>query len=145
MASALRPYRDLLVVAGAAVLTGAIVAVWPASPLRPVLGLALVGFLPGYAVVAALFPDRPSRWDGGRGQATDEGRGAPLPLVERVVVSVGVSVTLVALLGIGLSAAGAGLRFRWILSALPGLTVAACGLAAWRRYRGPAPADGTGR
>lgn len=143
--AALRDHWDLLLAAAVAVLAAGLVAVWPSSPLRPVLGLALVGLVPGYALVAALLPDRPPTWgeDGGhrRGEGDGnrrggEGRGAPLPPVERVVVAVGTSIALVALLGIGLSAAGAGIRFRWLLSVLPGITVAACAVAAWRRERG---------
>lgn len=135
MAPALRDHWDLLLASAVAVATGAVVAAWPSSPLRPVLGLALVGIVPGWAVVEALFPHRPRAWGDDGGRRPGEGRGAPLPAAERVVLAVGTSVALVALLGIGLSAAGLGIRFRWILSTLPGLTVAACAVAAWRRER----------
>lgn len=159
MAPALRDHWDLLLAAAVAVATGAVVALRPDSPLRPVLGLALVGLVPGYALVAALFPNRPTSWgpdggprsgegqsgrrpDGGRrGRRPDESQGAPMAPAERFVVSVGASVALVALLGIGLSAAGLGIRFRWILSILPGFTLAACLVAAWRRERARLPAD----
>lgn len=139
MASALRDHWDLLLASAVALASGAVVAVRPGSPVRPALGLALVGIVPGYAVVAALFPNRPGAWGEEGGRRPDVGRGAPLPAAERVVLAVGTSIALVALLGIGLSAAGLGLRFRWILPALGGLTVAASAVAAWRRERG-APA-----
>jgi uncharacterized membrane protein len=153
MAPRLRDHWDLLLAAGVAVATGAVVALRPESPLRPVLGLLLVGVVPGWAVVAALFPDRPPRWPssdpgGSDGDEPDSseveaGRGAPMPLAERVVVSVGTSVALVALLGIGLGAAGLGIRLRWILSILPAVTLAGCAAAAWRRGRGPLPDTGS--
>lgn len=141
MAHPVRDHWDLLLASAAAVAAGAVVALRPASPLRPLLGLPLVTVVPGYALVAALFPHRPTSWGPDGGRRPDEGRGAPLPPVERFVLSAGTSVALVALLGIALSAAGLGLRLRWILAALVGLTLAACLVAAWRRGRAPLQAD----
>jgi uncharacterized membrane protein len=52
-------WGDLAIVAGLAVLALGAAVIEPEFPLlRPALGLALVLVLPGYAITAAIFPDR---------------------------------------------------------------------------------------
>lgn len=94
------------------------------SPLRTVGGLFLLFFLPGYAVVAALFPAT----DGPR---LDNRRG--LTGYERVALAFGVSIALAPLVGLGLWLAGAWLALPWLLGALTGVVLVGAGVAAARR------------
>lgn len=85
---------------------------------RAILGLAYVLFLPGYALQAALFPRR-TEMDG----------------LERVGLSFGLSVAVVALLALVLNALPWGIRL-WTIAAAEGLLLVGSVLAAvWRRGR----------
>ncbi len=112
-----KPY-DLLLVG---FLTGgALGALASEGPIRVVLGLILVLFVPGYVLSAAIFPSR-----GG------------LDLVERAALSVGLSIAVVPLLGLMLNFTSWGIR---LVPMLGGLTifVAGVGAAAYaRRVRLP--------
>jgi len=57
--------------------------------LRIILGLPFVIFIPGYVIVFALFPAR----------KTDRG----IDVIERVALSIGISLVIVALIGVGLN------------------------------------------
>lgn len=118
-------WRDLrLALAGAGLLV-ALVALGerapPLAPLRLLLGLAYVLFVPGYCLAAALFP-----------------RADDLDGVERAGLSLGLSVAAVPLLALLLD------RLPWGLTLWPiaGAELAVIGLAsliaAWRRARLPA-------
>jgi len=103
------------------------------GPLRAVVAAPLVGFLPGYAVVAALFPargvaerDRPrSRWVRG-----------PNP-VERFSLAIAASVVLLVLAGVVLSVAGVPFETLPLLVTVVAVTLAGCALAAFTRFRLP--------
>jgi uncharacterized membrane protein len=69
------------------------------SPVRIILGLPLVLFLPGYALIAALFP-RKDDLDG----------------IERIALSFGLSIAISPLLGLGLNYTPFGLRFYVIVT-----------------------------
>lgn len=147
---------DLAAVAALALASAGAVAVPVVrdSPLRVVLGLLLVVVLPGYAVVAALFPERgPARGgDTASGGDADDptpptpGRDRRLLRddgvdgVERVALSVGVSVAVVPLVGLALAASPWGLRTGPVVAAVGGLTLVATAVAA-RRRRALPPAD----
>lgn len=123
---------DLLAVSVVSLLPPLLILLWPESPVRAVVGLAVVGFAPGYAATAAAIPERP-RWRGG---STEEGSSPKrLGLAGRLALSVGVSVAVVALVALALSYASLGVRLRWILPSLAGVTVAASGIACWRREK----------
>lgn len=140
-----RPW-DLAAVTAWALLTVAVVALDPWQPLRVVLGLPFVLFLPGYALVAALFPERhrvvetndpeaPSPSDG-HSEDTDtieEG----IDGLERVALSLGLSIAVVPLIGLGLNYTPWGIRLTPILAALTVFILAASATAAWRRQRLP--------
>ena len=104
------------------------------SAIRVLLGLAFVLFLPGYAFVAALFPERgdPPTADG---EGIDERRG--IDRVERLALGFGMSVALVPILGLVLSLTPWGLGFAPIVLTLSGFTLVCVAVAALRRRQLP--------
>lgn len=99
------------------------------TPLRVVFGLPFVLFLPGYAVVAALFPE-----DGGTDEAGDrEG----IDGIERVALSFGLSIAVVPLIGLVLNFTPFGIRLVPILVSVSGLTIGLAVVGAVRRWQLP--------
>lgn len=108
--------------------------------LRVVFGLPLVLFLPGYVLVAALFPEAgesPEASDtgtdaetGSDAESTDD-RG--IDGVERTALSFGLSIAVVPLLGLILNFTPWGIRLVPILVSVVGFTVVTTGIAAERR------------
>jgi len=134
-----RPW-DLALVAGLALATVAVVLAFPWPPLRLVLGLLFVLVAPGYALVAALFPERRRVTvvrKGEDAEATEEVKEG-LDAVERIALSLGLSIAVVPLAGLALNFTPWGIRLVPILATLAGFTLAACAVAAWRRARLPA-------
>ncbi|PXF56444.1 MAG: hypothetical protein C4B59_16880 [Candidatus Methanogaster sp.] len=86
------------------------------TPVRVVLGLLLVLFLPGYSLVAALFP-----------------RSADLDGVERVALSFGLSIAIVPLIGLGLNYTQYGIRLVPVLLGLSVFTILLALAACVRR------------
>jgi uncharacterized membrane protein len=113
---------DLLFVAGLVVLTDifVLIPVLNESFIRIVLGLPLVLFLPGYALVAALFPTK----DGLEG-------------IERAALSVGMSVAIVPLIGLVLNNTSLGIREGPLLVSLTLFVILACVVAYIRRRKLP--------
>ncbi|WP_440946586.1 DUF1616 domain-containing protein [Methanosarcina sp. T3] len=113
---------DLLTVIGLVILTDLFVLTPGLSDtvLRNILGLPLVLFLPGYALIAALFPAK-SDLDG----------------IERTALSFGLSIAVVPLIGLGLNYTSWGIRILPILISLSMFTFAMCGLAYLRRAKLP--------
>ncbi|MFC4544558.1 DUF1616 domain-containing protein [Halosolutus amylolyticus] len=108
--------------------------------VRIALAIPLVLFLPGYALVSALFPDRPTD----DYQSFDEektGLGNPLLVdggleaIERIVLSITFSLALVSAIALFTSATPGGLTASPVLSALSVLTVVLALLAIGARYR----------
>jgi uncharacterized membrane protein len=103
------------------------------SPVRVLLGLPLVLFLPGYAFVAALFPEA------GEGPALDEDgadestRERGIDGIERVALSFGLSIAISPLLGLVLNFTPWGIRLVPILVTLGGFTLVSTAVAAVRR------------
>ncbi|MFH1003216.1 MAG: DUF1616 domain-containing protein [Chloroflexota bacterium] len=95
-----------------------IISVFPDSILRLVLGLPLVLYFPGYALIAAVFPRREA-----------------LGTTERVALSFGLSITLAPLIGFVLNYSPWGFRLYPVLLALTGFVLAASLVAWWRRRR----------
>lgn len=113
---------DILIVMGLVLLTD-IFVLTPGlneSMLRNILGLPLVLFLPGYALIAALFPAQ-SDLDG----------------IERTALSFGLSIAVVPLIGLGLNYTPWGIRLLPILISLSVFTFIMCGLAYLRREKLP--------
>ncbi len=76
------------------------------SPIRIILGLPLVLFLPGYALIAALFP-----------------RKDDLDAIERIALSFGLSIAITPLLGLALNYTAFGIRLSPILIVLSVFTI----------------------
>jgi uncharacterized membrane protein len=84
--------------------------------LRVILGVPLILFLPGYALIAALFPKR-SDLDG----------------IERIALSFGLSIAVVPLIGLALNYTPWGIRLDPIVICLSLFTIAMCLAAQYRR------------
>ncbi len=91
------------------------------TPVRILLGLPLVLFLPGYALIALLFP-RKDDLDG----------------IERVALSFGLSIAVVPLTGLALNYTPFGIRLSPVLFSLALLTIALALGAILRRAKLPA-------
>ena len=76
------------------------------SPIRIILGLPLVLFLPGYSLIATLFP-----------------RKDDLDAIERVALSFGLSIAITPLLGLALNYTPFGIRLLPILIVLSIFTI----------------------
>lgn len=105
------------------------------GPVRVVVGLPYVLFVPGYLLLFALFPERhvpehPLR-PGDPDSPMVEGHGlAPL---ERFALALGLSIAVVPLLGLALNFTPWGIRLAPIAIALTAFDVA-CALAGWSRW-----------
>jgi len=86
------------------------------TPVRIILGLLLVLFLPGYSLISALFP------------ANDDLDG-----IERIALSFGLSIAVVPLLGLALNYTPFGIRLVPILVVLSVFTVSLAVIAGVRR------------
>ncbi len=86
------------------------------TPVRVVLGLVLVLFLPGYSLIAALFPRR-----------------GDLDGIERIALSFGLSIAVVPLIGLGLNYTQYGIRLVPVLFGLSLFTVLLALVAYIRR------------
>ena len=86
------------------------------TPVRVLLGLLLVLFLPGYSLVAALFPRRDD-----------------LDGIERIALSFGLSIAVVPLLGLGLNYTQYGIRLVPVLAGLSLFTILLALVAYIRR------------
>jgi len=90
------------------------------SFLRIIFGVPLVLFIPGYALIAALFP-----------AARD------IDGIERVALSFGLSIAIVPLTGLALNYTPWGIRLDPIVTCLSILTIGLCLAAQYRRARLP--------
>ncbi|RQD82615.1 MAG: DUF1616 domain-containing protein [Methanocalculus sp. MSAO_Arc2] len=86
------------------------------TPLRVVFALPFILFIPGYLLIAALFP------------ADDD-----LDWIERIALSFGLSIAVVPLIGLGLNYTPWGIRLDPIVTALVLFAVAMAIIAAYRR------------
>jgi uncharacterized membrane protein len=110
------------------------------TPLRVVFGLPFVLFIPGYALIAALFPERGSTTEerADADETTDsEGtvgtESGGIDGIERVALSFGTSIAVVPLLGLVLNFTPWGIRLVPILVAVSGFTVVAVAVGSARR------------
>jgi len=93
------------------------------SFLRVLFGVAMILFIPGYALIAALFPARDD-----------------LDGIERVALSFGLSIAVSPLIGLALNYTPWGIRLDPILISLTAFTLAMIGIAWYRRLLLPAGA-----
>ena len=112
--------KDLQIVAMIIILTALFVLLPPlnTSPVRTILGIPMVLFLPGYALIAALFP-RKNDLDG----------------IERLALSFGLSIAVVPLIGLGLNFTPFGIRLVPILISISVFTLAMLLIAYLRRSK----------
>lgn len=141
-----RPVRrlpaDLAAVVVLVVLTNGVVflPVIRETPLRVVLGLPLVLFIPGYALIAALFPEAgesPTVDDDDASGEEETTRDGGIDGIERVALSFGLSIAVVPLIGLVLNFTPWGIRLGPIMVAVSGVTLVLTGVAARRRWELP--------
>lgn len=137
---------DLATVLVLVVLTDAFVLapVIRQTPVRIVLGFLFALFLPGYAFVSALFPER-GRPSAESVRSDDEGEdgGRALPNrsidgIERLVLSFGTSIATVPLIGLVLNFTPWGIRLVPVTIAVSVFTVIAAVVGVFRRLSIPA-------
>jgi len=123
MSNANKIPSDIQVVIGLVLLTCIFIIV-PAlsnTPIRTALGLPMLLFLPGYSLIAALFPAR------------DDLEG-----IERFALSFGLSIAVVPLIGLALNYTTWGIRLFPILISVSAFTIMMCMVAVIRRKSLPA-------
>ncbi|KOX93154.1 DUF1616 domain-containing protein [Haloarcula rubripromontorii] len=130
---------DLAGVIGVVILTNlaALLPVVSDTPIRIVAGLGFTLFIPGYAFIAALFPEAGSGPTAGGENDTDP-RADGIDGIERTALSFGLSIALVPLVGLVLNFTPWGIRLLPILISLSGLTLVLTAIAAVRRWALPA-------
>jgi len=113
---------DLLLVICLVILTNIFILVplLSESFIRTAFGLPMVLFLPGYALIAALFPSKED-----------------LDGIERIALSFGLSIAVVPLIGLGLNYTSWGIRLIPVLVSLSAFTLVMCGIANYRRKKMP--------
>lgn len=130
---------DLVIVLGFVGLLTSSVALLPDGPLwRFLIGGFLLVFVPGYALLAAIFPgngpqSRESRLTDLDGVAVNNG----IMLGERLPLSFGISVTLIPLFALLLAAVGVTLTASSVIGILSVFTVGCVVVALFRRLRLP--------
>ncbi|MFB6142866.1 MAG: DUF1616 domain-containing protein [Halorientalis sp.] len=130
---------DLVAVVIVALAVDRLVSVLPASgPLRTAVGLPLLFFLPGYALVAALFPARAIGDADGAGPDAGWVPVRGVDGVERIVLSVGLSAVVLPVLGLALSLTPDGLSPPTVVTTITGFVVVAAVVASVRRALVPA-------
>jgi uncharacterized membrane protein len=118
MASKRQLPLDLLIVVGLVFLTDilVLVPVFSGSFLRTYLGILMVLFLPGYALTGAIFPAK-----------------SDLEGIERAMVSLGISIAVVPIMGLALNYSEWGIREFPILTAISAFTLLMCAITYYRR------------
>ena len=111
---------DLIAAIAIALLLLAFIALLPESAVRTLLGLIFVLFIPGYVAVAALFPSNER-----------------IDWIERIALSLGLSIAIVPLIGLALNYTPWGIRLEPILASLTIFVVVVSIVAYWRRMQLP--------
>lgn len=114
----LRFKDELLLISILVVLLIIIITFFESSVLRIILGLPFVLFFPGYALVSALFPKR-----------------SALDSIERVALSFGLSIAVVAGIGIILNYTPWGITLYSVLASLSACILVISAIAWVRRWR----------
>jgi uncharacterized membrane protein len=114
-----KPY-DLLAVVVFSLFLVIAVAVSGEGAVRITLGLIFILFLPGYALIAALFPS-----------------GKSIDWIERLALSFGLSIAVTPLIGLMLNYTPWGIRLEPIVASITLFIFAMCGIAYFRRMKLP--------
>jgi uncharacterized membrane protein len=114
------PKNDLIFIVAFVVISVVIITVPPlnATPIRAAVGFPLVLFLPGYSLVSALFP-----------------RNDELDIIERIALSIGLSICVVVFIGLALNYTPWGIRLGPVLLALSAFTLIGTAVSALRRFK----------
>lgn len=110
--------KDLGLIGILTILLAVVIAFFPSTVARTILGLPFLLFFPGYTLMAALFPKKGS-----------------LGGVERVALSFGLSIAVVPLIGLALNFTPWGIRLDPILISLAVFIIATSGVAWYRREK----------
>ena len=132
-ASALRDATDLVVVLAVVAATVVVVLLGAPTAVRLPLALFTALLAPGYAVTAALFPAVASTPDPRENDPSDRG----ITLMERAVLSIGISLGSVVIVGFGLDRVVGTVSSGTLLGGIAVVTVGSAATAAWRRSRVP--------
>ncbi|GEA14638.1 hypothetical protein E308F_08800 [Moorella sp. E308F] len=116
----LHTWKELVYLDAMALVLALIILLGGPQPLRVALGLPFVLFLPGYCLIAALFP-----------------RQGDLDGIERIALSFGLSIAVVPLIGLGLNYTPWGIRLYPILISLLIWILGLSALGLTRRRRLP--------
>ena len=116
----LKSEKDLLIINALSALLIIAVILVPDSPVRTVLGLPFVLFFPGYTLICAFFSSK-----------TD------LSGIERLSLSMGLSLAVVPLVGLGLNYSPWGIRLAPIIASLFAFTLLMSLLSFYRRAKLP--------
>ena len=108
--------RDLVLVNVLSALLVAVIAFFPNSPARIILGLPFIMFFPGYVLICALFP-----------------RKEDLELVERLALSMGLSIAVTSLMGLALNYTPFGIGLYPITFSLFSFILLMSAMAMYRR------------
>ncbi len=113
---------DLLLIIIFTILTTVFVFIPPLNEtfIRSILGILMVLFIPGYSLIAALFPKK-----------------GDLESIERVALSFGLSIAVTPLIGLALNYTSWGIRLEPILLCLTVFTIGMCFIAFIRRRKLP--------
>lgn len=114
---------ELLVIDTLTILLILIIAFLPSDVLRAILGLPVALFFPGYALLAALFPKKED-----------------LTTIERVALSFGLSIVVVALMGLILNYTPWGIRLYPVLFSTA-LFIVVSSFVAWFKRRQLSPEE----
>ena len=114
-------------------------------PVRLLLAMPFVLFIPGYVVIAALFPEAESGGDGSEKSTDDDSpvgrvRGrfaAGIGFLDRAALSFGASIAIVPLLGLLLDFTPWGIRLVPVVVAVAGFTLLTTVVAVVRRWNVP--------
>ena len=112
--------NELLVIDTLTILLILIIAFLPSNLLHAILGLPVALFFPGYTLLAAVFPKKDD-----------------LNTIERTILSLGLSMLVVALIGLTLNYAPWGLKLYPVLFSTTIFIIAASVVASFRRHRLP--------
>lgn len=111
-----RQHNDLLLVLAATLITIPL-ALLTEGPVRVVFAIPFIIFMPGYCLIAALYPRRDS-----------------IDIHERLALSFGTSIAVVPLLSLFLNYTPWGIRLVSVLVTLSSFIIATCIIAALRRH-----------
>jgi len=106
-------------------------------PIRFVLGLVFVLLAPGYAFIAGLFPEAGTKSTDGDG-VNDEELSEGIDGIERLALSLGMSIAIVPLIGFVLNFTPFGIRLVPVVVSLSAFTLLMTAVAAKRRWQLPA-------